>query len=117
MSKSTSTTKRTGRPRRSVAPPVRAQTETPVADGSRAFADGQRVRVRIRDVARFSGDSGEQMNGKAGTIERYSAASCNGDPPLGPAYLVRFDEPIPGWWADQSPVEAFWFPPGDLEAT
>jgi hypothetical protein len=76
----------------------------------------QRVRVQIRDVTTFSGEAGTRMNGNYGVVERHSPQSFNGDTPLGPAYLVRFDEPVPGWHAHQSEVEAFWFPPDDLEA-
>jgi hypothetical protein len=81
-----------------------------------SFEVGQRVRVQIRDVTTFSGDAGTRMNGRCGVVERHSPQSVNGDPPLGPAYLVRFDEPVPGWHAHQSEVDAFWFPPGDMEA-
>jgi hypothetical protein len=98
---------------RGVLPAASKSTEAEAAP--RAFADGQRVRVKIRGVRQFSGDAGERMNGRLGAVSDYSAKNFNGDPPLGPAYLVQFDEPIAGWHAHQSDVTAFWFPPGDLE--
>jgi len=91
--------------------PLVAESAAPAA-----FAEGQRARVKIRDRIRFAGNCGEQMDGKTGVVADYCARSFNGDPPLGPAFLVRFDEPVPGWHEHQLPVGAFWFPPGDLEA-
>lgn len=99
---------------RNVAPTAARTVESEAVP--RAFADGQRVRVKIRDRAQFSGDAGARMDGRHGAVERHSAVSYNGDPPPGPAYLVRFDEPVAGWHAHQSEVTSFWFPPGDMEA-
>lgn len=79
------------------------------------LAAGQRVRVTIRDRDRYAFGCAEILDGRTGTLQRLMEQSFNGDNSNGPAWLVQFDEPAPSWSSHDMPVDAFWFPPGDLE--
>lgn len=78
------------------------------------FQINDRVRVHIQKPERYAHDCAEVLNGKAGTITKFNEKSINGEPILGPAYLVQFDKPARRWWKYQTRPMSFWFPPQDL---
>jgi hypothetical protein len=67
---------------------------------------GQRVVVRIVDPDEYAFGCAAALEGAAGFIEELSTDRRR--------FLVRFDEPRPKWWTNQTPATAFWFEPKDL---
>lgn len=66
---------------------------------------GARVKVRIKQPDRFAQGAAESLEGVTGRVLTIGARMV----------LVRFDAPARTWWAQQSPITAFWFDAGDLE--
>ena len=73
--------------------------------GKGRFQAEDRVQVNIADRERYAVGCAAALDRKLGTVER---VRYDGE------VLVRFDSPAPTWWANQSPVTAFWFPTSDL---
>ena len=70
-----------------------------------------RVKVSIKNTARYAYGCANSLQGKTGQIVN-GKTDYDGEA----VSLVSFDTPAKPWWNGQRPIELFWVPASDLTA-